>query len=306
MRTLLAALLTAAIAWGPLPAQAAPPAQAALLCSGAPRGCGITISDATREGATFPVTVHGRPQTRVKVLAYQALVDEHGTLQRLLPIGEGVEVLTGAEGVVSTDLSIPAVVREPSSGWALISVDGVTGIDTSLTVGAYVPFGARRVTVLGDGFAERKPVGRVLELSLVGAIRGSRFAVEYRADDGAWRDITVGDGAAMGRPDEPSAVQYQLPRGLTGTPHQIRLRNTSDSAIAALWLAVPSDHGEPAPVRPLFTPPPVGDALTGTSTLAAHPAGLVRAASYGIAAGSLAFVAGAVAWSGARPGGRRR
>lgn len=299
MRPLLSAVAVFALATCALPAHAAPPPQAELLCSDAPRGCAISVGDALREGATYPVTVQGRPQTRVQVMAYHAVVDEEGALTGLVPLGDGVEVLTGSAGVVSADLPVPAVVTEESSGWALISVAGLAGTDTSLTVGQFVPFGARRPTVLGDGFGERKPVGETLDLQIVGAIPGSRYAVEYRDADEAWHAITVGDGAVFGRPDEPSVVQYRLPRGLTDTPHQIRLRNVSDSAIAALWLAVPSTDGDPAPNRALFTPPPVGDALDGTSPLAAHPAGLVRGVSYGIAGACTAFVAAATVGSAA-------
>lgn len=293
----LAFLAAVVMGWCALPAHAGPPPQAELLCSDAPRGCAITVADTLREGATFPVTVQGRPQTRVQVVAYQAVVDEQGTLQDLVPLGDGVEVLTGSAGVVSADLPIPAVVTDESSGWALVSVASLTGTDTSLTVGEFAPFGARRPTVLGDGFGERKPVGEPLDLSLMGAIHGSRYAVEYRDDDDVWHDITVGDGAATGAPDEPSVVRYQLPRGLRGMPYQVRLRNISDSAIAALWLAVPAADGDPAPPRQRFVPPPVGDALDGTSPLAAHPTALVRGVGYGIAGVCTVFVLGATACS---------
>ncbi|WP_040281331.1 hypothetical protein, partial [Tessaracoccus massiliensis] len=236
-------LLAATLGWAALPAHADPPPQAAQLCRETVRGCGISASDALREGATFPVSIHGRPHTRLQVVLYQAVVDERGELTELRPIGDGAEVLTRGAGVASTELGVPAVVTEESSGWALISVGGLTGTDTSLTVGQFVSFGARRPTVRGDGFGELKPVGTTLQLSVVGAIPGSRFAVEHLADDGMWRDVTVSESVARGPANEPFTVEYQVPRGLPAIPQQFRLRNVSDSATVEVWTATPHPDG---------------------------------------------------------------
>lgn len=289
--TAIAAALTLWCAAGSSTAHAAPPAQASALCTDAPHGCGVTVAAFAREGATVPVVVHGRPGTRVTLMAYQAIIDDQGQLAELTPLGAGQEVLTNSFGAVSVEFTIPAVVTHESSGWALISVDGLSSTDTSMTVGTFVPFGARRPKILGDGYASDKPVGEVIEVQAVGAISGSRFVVEYQANDGQWHDITVGEAHASGSPAEPFTIAYQLPRGLTDEPHQLRLSNVTDSAISSVWLATPSADGQVADVKPVFTPPPVGDALDGTSVLAAHPTEQVRLASYVIGGASALYVA---------------
>lgn len=270
------------------------PDQASLLCSGElPRGCAIEASGWMREGATFPVTVFGAPHARVQVVAYQAIAD--GTeLTELRQIGDGIELIVGSQGVSHVNLAIPAVVEEPSSGWVLISVGGVTGTDVSMTVGTFVPFGARIPSVLGDGYAESKPVGESLELHYVGAIPRTRFGVEYLDDSGTWRDITIGTSQTSPRPENISTIEYMLPRGLTDTPKQLRLSNQSDTAVSPLWFAVASIDGEPAPREPVFVPPAVGDALDGVRPLTGHPEQQVKGFSLGIGVGSVMLVAGAL------------
>lgn len=293
-RCAFAGFAAATLLVGPtLHAHAAPPPGAAALCQHAPSGCAIRVADDAREGATASVTVQGSPQTRVKLMAYQAVAD--GTqLNSLRPLGEGVEVVTNRSGTATVDLPIPAVVREASSGWALISVDGVEGTNVSTTVGSFVPFAARIPTVLGDGFGAQKPVGTPLNLHLVGSIRGTRFVVEMEHDDGSWQDITAEETHVNVAPDEEAVVTYVLPRGLTATPKKLRLRNVSDSSTESVWLATPSADGIPAPRAKRFTPPPVGEALDGTATLDSHPTGLVRAAAFGIGGASVIFVAAVV------------
>lgn len=296
-RALLLGLITALLVLGPPSAYADAPAQAVSLCSDAPNGCAIQVADVTREGATFPVTVQGRPQTRVRIVAYQAIADG-AELQELKPLGAGVELLTSSSGVAKTELTIPAVVEDRSSGWVLISVDGVEGTDVSLTVGAFAPFGARIPTVLGDGYSEEKPVGETLELQIVGAIAGTRYAVELQSDDGSWADLTQGTGYVQSPPDEVATIRYMLPRGLSDTSKKLRLRNLTDSATDAVWHATPSSDGKPADRERRFTPPPVGDALDGTALLASHPTETVRFVATGIAAGSVGFVAMALTAEG--------
>lgn len=277
------------------PASAEMPDQASSLCSGdLPRGCAIEASGWMREGATFPVTVFGAPQTRVQVVAYQAIADGEELLD-LRQIGDGIEMIVGSQGVSNVNLVIPAVVEEPSSGWALISVGGITGTDVSMTVGTFVPFGARIPTVLGDGYAESKPVGTTLQLHHIGAIPGTRFGVEYLDDSETWRDITIGTSEVTQRPEEISTIEYMLPRGLTDTPKQLRLTNQSDTAVSPVWLAVPSVDGEAVPRDPVFVPPPVGDALEGVRPLTGHPEKLVKNIAVGLGAGSFVVVAGALA-----------
>lgn len=276
------------------PAHAAPPPDALELCREAPAGCAIRVADTTREGATTAVTVQGAPHVRVKLRAYQAIVED-AQLKELKPLGPGVEVITNRNGIATVDLSIPAVVKNASSGWALVSVDGVTSTDVSTTVGTFAPFGARIPTVLGDGFSAEKPVGTPLDLRLVGTIQGTRFAVELEHDDGTWEDVTLQPTHVDAAPDEEAIVSYALPRGLTSTPKKLRLRNITDSSIDSIWLATPSADGTPAPLAERFTPPPVGDALDGTAALAAHPTTAVQVVGFSIAGASAIFVAAMLA-----------
>ena len=295
LRRALAAAGAVALGLASTPlAHAAPPPGALELCQEAPSGCAIRVADDTREGATNSVTVQGAPHVRVKLRAYQAIADG-AELKELKPLGDGVEVVTNRGGIATVDLSIPAVVKDASSGWALISVDGVTGTDVSTTVGTFAPFGARIPTVLGDGFAVEKPVGVPLDLHVVGSIRGTRFAVEIEHDDGTWEDVTLQHTHVDAAPDEDAIVQYALPRGLTSTPKKLRLRNITDSSIDSIWLATPSADGTPAQLDERFVPPPVGDALDGTAALAAHPTTTVQVVGFGIAGASAIFVAAMLA-----------
>lgn len=286
----LAALVTSAV-----PARADTPVQADRLCSGSPeRGCSITVADTTREGATYPVTVTGNPEARVRVLAYQAVVED-GELTALEPLGDGVEVITGREGVVTVDLPIPATATAPSSGWALVSVGGLEGTDTSMTVGSFVPFGARVPSVLGDGYDTDKPVGEELELEVVGAVPGTRFRVELSDGNGSWEDVTLEGGTTAEDPSEVSTIRYALPRGLTNSARQLRLVNVSDTAVSPVWEAVPATDGTPATIEEPFSPPPVGDALDGTKPLAAHPTSAVRWTAAGIGVAGLLAAIGLLA-----------
>ena len=274
------------------PALAGPPPQAVELCTHAPRGCAIRVVDPAREGATTSVTVLGQPQTRVKVMAYQAVADGT-TLTALQPLGRGVEVFTGRDGTATADLPVPAAVTQPSSGWLLVSVDGLTGTDVSSTVGTFVPFGARIPTMLGDGHGEAKPVGARLTMRLVGTIRGTRDAVEYQRPHGGWEDVTQGDGRVQGAADEPVGVDYVLPRGLPDAPVKLRLRNRSDSSTSAVWLARPSAEGSPRPRATPFTPPEVGTHLDGTTVVGVHPVSAVRTGAILVASGATAWALGA-------------
>ena len=211
-------------------AHAAPPPDALELCREASAGCAIRVADTTREGATTAVTVQGAPHVRVKLRAYQAIAED-AQLKELKPLGPGVEVITNRNGIATVDLSIPAVVKDASSGWALVSVDGVTSTDVSTTVGTFAPFGARIPTVLGDGFSTEKPVGTPLDLRLVGTIQSTRFAVELEHDDGTWEDVTLQPTHVDATPDEEAIVPYALPRGLTSTPKKLRLRNITDLSL---------------------------------------------------------------------------
>ncbi|MDO5737342.1 MAG: hypothetical protein Q4P15_12795 [Propionibacteriaceae bacterium] len=307
--TLALAALFIAAPWAVQPAAAAPPAQAAALCAGSPRGCSLETNDWLREGATFPVTVIGNANARVQVVVYLAVAPD-GYLTELRPISSEAEVITNSSGVAHTEVAIPTLATVgDSGGWALVSVGGMQDSrDTLETVGQFVPFGSRVPHILGDGYGAEKPAGATLDLQFTGTIPGSRFAVDYEDDDGIWQETTATDRtqatnvpATAGRPDEISTLAYTVPRGLTSTPHKFRLRNVSDSAISPLWFATPGVDGSPEQPAEPFQPPPVGQDLTGANLTATHPQQAVV-----VAAGAVAGVTLILTAVGATLGLRRR
>lgn len=297
-----AALLFAG-SWSALPAAAEVPTQAATLCSGSPRGCSLETNDWLREGATFPVTVIGNANARVQVVVYQAVLFD-GVLTELRPISSEAEVITNSAGVANMEVAIPTLAAaDDASGWALVSIGGLQdGTDVLETVGQFVPFGTRIPRILGDGYGEEKPAGATLDLQYTGAIPGTRFAVDYQDEDGLWQETTATDQSASPggtdtpgispaarQPDDVATVAYVVPRGLNSTPQKFRLRNVSDSAISALWLATPTVDGTPQEPAAAFQPPPVGGDLSGSNVVASHPEQAVVYTAGGIAATTLAL-----------------
>ena len=302
MRRLGAAICAAALTLaGPVAAAHADvPAQATALCVGAPHGCALQARGWLREGATTEVTVIGNPHVRVQIVIYSAVV-EKGQLVALEPVSTGAEVFTSSDGVAHASVTVPARPDSPSSGWALLSVGGVSSTDVSTTVGQFMPYGARIPTLLGDGFAaEGKPVGEVLEMQLVGAVPGTGFAIDYADEAGIWQEVTAEGGTIAASPDGISTVYYAFPRGLLPNPYKFRIRNISDSAPAPLWLGTPDHDGIPQERDPVFVPPPVGDALEGTALRDMHPERLVIWSAWGLGGVCLAWAVGACLLNAAR------
>jgi len=297
MRRALAGLAAALLVGAPLTARADAPAQVASLCADAPSGCSLRHDAWMREGSTYPVVVTGRPGVRVQVVVYAATVDD-GQVAALTPVSTGGEVLVGSSGVATATVTIPARPEGSVGGWALVSLGGLEGTDTSETIGAWVPFGTRNPTVLGDGYGAVKPAGAVLDLHLVGTVPGSQFAVDYADNEGEWHEATV-DGDASNeparRPDEVAIVRYQMPRGLAAAPHAFRLRNVTAGAAVATWEATPGTKGLAEERTTWAAPGPVGERVDGAVALGVHPTGAVKATAAGIGAAALgATVVGAV------------
>jgi hypothetical protein len=293
MRRALAGLAAALLLGAPLTARADAPAQVASLCADAPSGCSLRHDAWMREGSTYPVVVTGRPGVRVQVVVYAATVDD-GRVAALTPVSTGGEVLVGSSGVATATVTIPARPEGSVGGWALVSLGGLEGTDTSETIGAWVPFGTRNPTVLGDGYGAVKPAGAVLDLHLMGTVPGSQFA----DDEGDWHEAAVDGDAAnepARRPDEVAIVRYQMPRGLAATPHAFRLRNVTAGAAVATWEAAPGTKGVAEERTPWAAPGPVGERVDGAVALGAHPTGAVKATAAGVGAAALgATVVGAV------------
>lgn len=275
------------------PVAADTPDQAEELCGASTRQCAITISrDWLREGVTEQVSVVGNPNVRVEVVAYQVVLSDDGAILGLEDVGTTGELFTSSQGVARGSLTVPASDTGNPGGWVVHSTAGLTGLEDleELLVGGVLPFGNRTPLVLGDGWAAEKPVGTPIELQYVGAIPGSRFAVEYLDETGQWQDVTAGAQAAE-RPDEVGTVTYFMPQGLSRQPHSFRLVGATNPVVVALWEATPSESGTPrsrlAPVsaEQLGAPPP--------ANAAGHPAVTVRVVSAALAGAGLLVV---LAW----------
>lgn len=294
LRAAQAALLALLLACLASPAQAAGPAQVTALCEGAPNGCALTFDRWLRDGASFPVSVRGNAGARVKVVVYQATLRE-GRVQKLTAISTGGEVTVPNSGVTTAQVAIPAIEDALTGGWALVSLDGIVGTDTSETIGGFVPFGSRTPILLGDGYADLKPAGAELELSLTGTIPGSLFAVDYQDDDGSWKDATGDPKTAntpAATPADVAVVRYEMPRGLSAKPHQFRLRNVTSGDASITWSATPDADGTQKDKDEVATPPVVGEQVAEATAGDQRPTGMIRALSLSI--GALGVVAALV------------
>lgn len=292
MRLRLTALLAAVLLLCPaMLAAAAPPEQVSALCDNAPDGCAVRSDSWMREGATFPVTVKGNPGARVQVVLYAATM-EGSQVTALTPIGLSDDVFVGSAGSVSTSLGVPPVDDDLAGGWALISLDGVTLATLPDAVGGWVPFGSRIPTLLGDGYGDQKPVGRTLELAIVGTIPGSKFAVDYLDDAGAWHDATAADDAnePARRPDEAATVRYVIPRGLSAEPYTFRLRNLTSGTAEITWEAIPSATGQEQARTAWVEPAPPGKQVDGAVTVSPRPSTAVKAVAGTIGGAALLTV----------------
>lgn len=289
-RRLAAAALTAALCWGALlPAQAGPTTQTSALCDGAPHGCSLSFDKWIREGVAYPVVVKGRPGARVKVVAYQASVDG-GRVTKLTAISTGGDVTVPTSGVATAQVTIPPLHDGLTGGWALISLGGLTGSDTSEAIGGFVPLGSRTPVLLGDGFGSRKPAGEVLDLRLAGTIAGNQFAVDYRDDAGAWHDVTATAAANQTavRPGDVATVRYEMPRGLAPHPYDFRLRNLNSGTAEVTWRATPDTNGVPEKPTVWGPAPKVGAQAAGAGDTTSRPSTVIEAAAAGV--GGLALL----------------
>lgn len=269
-----------------VPAAAEPNDPVRTLCADAPNGCTISGPATTREGTVLDATVVGQPNVVGRLVVYRVDLDDHNNVIALTPISTRGTFRTGGTG--ATRASVPiAPMAFGTGGWAFLSLVNQEQADFGETVGAFIPLGSRVPMLLGDGFATDKPVGRSLDLQVVGAVPGTRFAVEYRDENGVWRDTTDPNPGAVqiaNQPDQISHIRYRVPRGLQATAHEFRLRNLSDTAVSDPWQVVPSTTGTPAARRTPFTPPPVGNHLDTANLPAAHPEQLVQTLLWGLVA----------------------
>jgi hypothetical protein len=197
-----------------------------------------------REGAAGAVMVTGRARTTVSVTIYRLTVTS-GKATGITPFQKPVDVHTNDQGYGSVSIAFQANDPKQDAGWILAAPSDIAGSastwNPSQVVGSIASYASRRPTILGDGYGPQKPVGQPLDLQFTNAIVGTRFAVEYLADDGAWHGVSTGTFNPVQSSDGISHVFYTVPQGLQSRPYQFRLFNISDpSAVAQQWAVTPA------------------------------------------------------------------
>lgn len=299
------------------------------LCLNADVACSIQVDPVWIEGSTREVVVTGNPGVEVGVRAFR--LQRSGQGDALTPLGPTASITTDARGFGAADLRLPTLEGDQTGGPILIAladslVPDSAGTDVSTAVGTWSVLAARRPLVLGDGFANAKPVGQRLDLELSGVVPGTTFAVQIESG-GQWRSIGV-DAGSCAQAALPCSVGYEIPRGLTASKHAVRLVNESTGTPVASWSAVPSTEGRPADRLDVTDLPAVGAQVPGSITgesgatgnpvprprtesldlpdEALHPAGSEEIRTARIVAVGFSTLALAVVFGGALRGSRRR
>lgn len=258
----LATTLTVAALAAP-PANAAPSTDTTALCSGSAVTCSIQVTPVVTEASLTTVAVTGTPGVTVEIELRRAeFLDSEVTA--LLPLGAAVQVTTDANGFGSADLALPRLPAGEAGGPVLFTVADATGIEFGDLLGTWSLLTARTPLVLGDGYAEAKPVGVLLELQLEAVAAAGWFAVEFT--DTAGQTRTASDPAADPCAAPQCVVGYTVPRGLPAGDHQFRLVDRSSGAVAATWTVLPAAVGEAQTVGALPELPAVGAGVPGSIT----------------------------------------
>ncbi|MDN5976377.1 hypothetical protein [Acidipropionibacterium jensenii] len=279
------------------PAWAAPSVQTQHLCTQSAAPCSIQMRPQQREGAAASVMVTGRARTTVSVTIYR-LTAASGKATGIMPLQRSVDVRTNDQGYGSVSVAFQANNPRQDAGWILAAPSDIAGNastwDPSQVVGSIASYASRRPTILGDGYGPQKPVGQPLDLQFTNAILGTRFAVEYLADDGAWHGVSTGTFNPVQSSDGISHVSYTVPQGLQSRPYQFRLFNITDpSAVAQQWAVTPAVNAPTQPRVPMLAIPKLGASVGGHQVAGRHSSTPVIAS-----AGALAGIsaAGVIAW----------
>lgn len=256
------ALLASAVLATP-PAAAAPSTQTAALCGGSPVTCSIQVAPVVSESSLTTVAVTGMPGVTVEIELRRADLSA-STVTGLTPLAATVQVTTDANGFGSVDLPIPTLPDGQAGGPVLFVVADSTGTHWSELLGTWSLLTARTPVLLGDGYAELKPVGVPLELRLAAVPSAGWFAVEFT--DAAGQLQTASDPAAPPCADQRCTVGYTVPRGLAATDYSFRLVDRSTGAVVAAWTVRPDAAGVPQPPRAMPELPAVGAGVPGSIT----------------------------------------
>ena len=261
-------VVVASVAWL-APAHAAGPSQSAL-CDGYTVGsCSLSVTmdaGAAAPGQLIRVTGAGNPGTRLVLQFYVVEFNSRGQVTGLVPSGEPAEgttrALGGGRGALDEVKLVPRAVPDVPSGWGFVGLADDSSLDLSTRIGQVVEFGGATLRLLGDGYADQKPVGVPLEMHAIGNVAGVGYWVEYLAADGTWTPVPgQGYGAAqrlLSSPGEISQLSYVVPPELVAgqayrfrVNHHLNYGGAEDRPIAspayAEWTVVPSEHGVAGP-----------------------------------------------------------
>ncbi|NPC95217.1 hypothetical protein [Nocardioides sp. zg-DK7169] len=261
-------VVVASVAW-PAPAQAAGPSQSALCDGYAVGSCSLSVTidaGAAAPGQLLRVTGAGNPGTRLALQFYVVEFNSRGQVTGLVPSGEPAvgttRALGGGRGTLDEVKLVPRAVPDVPSGWGFVGLADDSSLDLSTRIGQVVEFGGATLRLLGDGYADQKPVGVPLEMHAIGNVAGVGYWVEYLADDGTWTPLPgQGYGAAhrlLSSPGEISHLRYVVPPELVAgqayrfrVNHHLNYGGAEDRPIAspayAEWTVVPSERGVTGP-----------------------------------------------------------
>lgn len=289
--TLLAASLVMMLT-APSPALAQTDGATSALCADHAKPCAVQLDGTVRESAYIDVTVLGAPGTSTSVQAYRVTLNGD-RIDGLTAYSSATPARLGPTGVARSGVGLPALPDSATGGFVFVSLAGMADTDVSRMVGSFAVLGAASPMLLGDGYADQKPVGQVLDLQYYAAIPASRFAVDQQADDGSWHEVTAqaqpGDLAMSA--DSIGHVRYTVPRGLQQKAYTFRLRNTTVNRVVSTWTVIPSLNPASQNRAGVWTPPRPGSAIGNATSVQSHDSRFVEGFAAGVVLVCLAICA---------------
>ncbi|MQW77302.1 hypothetical protein GHK92_15620 [Nocardioides sp. dk4132] len=268
---LLSALAGAVLSAPGLVLLTAEPATAATtgterLCSDDDVRCSVQVPPRWIDGATHRVGVTGRADTTVTVRAFRVTADSSGTVG-WEAIGPEVEITTDEHGWGSADLALPPSPGGAHGGPLVVALAEAEGKDLTTVLGGWSELLTPTPEVLGDGYAESKPVGVPLGVTLDHVVQGSTYAVE-RLDGSTWVAVPGQDspGAADAQAtcdDARCSVPYVVPRGLPAEATRFRLIDLRSGTPVTTWKVRPHAEGQTRPIPRPEVFPVLGLAVEG-------------------------------------------
>ena len=289
--------LAAGLSLSPAPAAAAPSAQTQMLCTQTEVPCSIQLSPHQREGAAGQVLVTGRPRLTITLQVFRVSVVD-GRPSGITAMNKPFQARTNDKGYGDAVVPFPAMPPDQDGGWVLVAPADTVWTTPAQVLGAIAHYGARRPTLLGDGYGSHKPVGAPLDLQVVNTIGGTRFAVEFLQDDGTWHNVTAG-GAIGPVPggDAVTSISYTVPQGLLPKAYAFRLVNLSDSsAEPQTWAVTPATAPPTQPRLKELDEVILGTDIDGAALRNNHP---TRAVMIGMGTLVGAGLVGALGWPAA-------